>query len=207
MDYDVKDITRIMIEKVYDWNWAESRILPRLQNINSADRKYFEIMPHKYFLDLIVTYYIPFNNKYNVIVTYDYIDAAWGIDEETLHKTAISNLDPIFHNMNDLLSNLIPFDYVEADVPMIVITSPEKTYGAATILSPDIYNFFTENQILFPSSVHEWIAVPCKTLGEDIEYMNRMVNEINATELQPQDILSGHIYWLNASSQKIQPIY
>lgn len=202
MDYDVKDLET----KVLDWNWAESRVLPRLQNINSADRKYFEIMPHKYFLDLVIIYYINFNNNINVKITYNLIDI-WNIDEETLYNTAISNLNPIFHKMNDLLSSLIPFDYVEADVPMMVITSPEQTYGAATILSPDIYNFFTENQILFPSSVHEWIAVPCKTLGTDVEYMNHMVMEINATELQPQDILSDHIYWLNVSSQKIQPIY
>ena len=79
---------------------------------------------NKYFLDLVIIYYINFNNNnINVKITYNLIDI-WNIDEETLHKTAISNLDPIFHNMNDLLSNLIPFDYVEADVPMIVITSP-----------------------------------------------------------------------------------
>lgn len=189
------ELLKEKVKYVKDFEWSELRIFPKLIGKHESE------FPHSLFCDLTVEYYIRIDECITVKIT-DELLKMWNISQNTLHDIAISNLDPIFRKMTDILPIQMEFEY---DIPMIVISSPDSTYGAATIMSPDIFNYFTEDQILLPSSVHEWIAVPWND-PVNVAELNAMVQVINTTELTPRDILSDHIYKLDMGSQKIQTV-
>ena len=51
-----------------------------------------------------------------------------------------------------------------------------------------------EDYFVLPSSIHEVIVVP-ESKGLDTEEMNEMVNEINETQVAPEEVLSSHAYY------------
>ena len=114
-------------------------------------------------------------------------------------------------SMKDVLMEMvvkdgIPLSMVEdmfsselSNPPMIVVTNERKLQGASAILSSQTLKQVEEiiggEYYLLPSSIHETIAVPVKDLT--VEELNRMVREINMTEVKPEDVLSDNVFKYN----------
>lgn len=114
-------------------------------------------------------------------------------------------------SMKDLLMEMvvkdgIPLSMVEdmfssdlSNPPMIVLTNERKLQGASAILSAQTLKKVEEiiggEYYIIPSSVHETIAVPIMDLT--VEELNRMVREINMTEVKPEDVLSDNVFKYN----------
>jgi len=122
-------------------------------------------------------------NKWDVTV-----DEVLDIAEEN------SRADVVLTSMEEILASMgYPMPPMSADAPtMLVCTSKDKTYGAyAVIASMDaIRARFKGAFTVLPSSVHEVIIVD----ANDPAAMSAMVQEVNDTQVDPEEQLSNHAY-------------
>lgn len=83
---------------------------------------------------------------------------------------------------------------------LYVLSNRRKINGAAVILYPgllkDLYEKFSGNYFVIPSSVHEVLLI--KDTDEEEDYLNRMVSEVNEQHVEPEEVLSGHVYYYSA---------
>lgn len=85
-------------------------------------------------------------------------------------------------------------------VPMYVLSNLEKLNGASCILFKDVLNGFAEqiklDFFIIPSSIHEVILVPAgEDEREDHLRLTQMVQEVNATQVEAEEVLANHVYY------------
>lgn len=88
------------------------------------------------------------------------------------------------------------------DVPMLVITNEEKTYGAALPFfskeaRQQIYDRVGGDYYIIPSSIHECLAIPAD--GKSAEDIKGIIGEVNSTELRQEEILGTQPYLVDKS--------
>ena len=87
---------------------------------------------------------------------------------------------------------------------MFVLTNSENCNGASAIFYPDILNRVSmqtgTDLIILPSSTHEVILVPDDGSFR-VNDLERMVQNINRTEVAEKDQLSDHVYHYDASEK------
>ena len=59
-----------------------------------------------------------------------------------------------------------------------------------------------ERLIIIPSSTHEVLLIPCDP-ETDVLSFNEMVQEVNATQLMPEEVLSDNAYIYDGNEMKI----
>ena len=83
------------------------------------------------------------------------------------------------------------------DTGYIVMTNKDANYGASSILDTsrlmEIANAIEGNLVIIPSSIHECLIYPYDGSVE-IEEFNKMVNEVNTSEVDDVEVLSNHVY-------------
>lgn len=127
----------------------------------------------------------------------------YGDDAET--KVLVKEfLKREYSKMNE--SNLMQDD---KRYKMYVAGNIFKLYGAAVLLYPDFIKNFA-NQLkadlyIFPSSVHEIIIVPAEENQNRSELL-KMVCEINATQVSPEEILADTVYYYQRSVDALEMI-
>ena len=89
---------------------------------------------------------------------------------------------------------------------MYVLSNQFRCYGAACVAYPHILNMIGQilkkDYYILPSSVHEVVIVPGST-EFDIDELDEMVKEINDTQVDEEDILSDHAYFVEYSTGKV----
>lgn len=166
--------------------------------------------------DLVATYFIDLaktgENHATVMVTKALFDTWGSVTITELHKIALRNVSDhaSFTNIRTVLSELchgtlpVEFDIPEeGDNVMFVLSSIDKYCGAASMLCPDTMDLVTDHVkrnngnnpafCLLPSSIHETLVVPYRDQMSVAE-LKRMVEEVNATMLAREDLLSDHVY-------------
>ena len=106
---------------------------------------------------------------------------------------------------NDILREKAPGE--EDDSPLYILTNEQKCFGAVCIGYPDMTEKIASeiggDYYIIPSSIHE-----CLILGaEDCyrpETLNRMVRDINRSQLEPSEILSDHVYYYDAERRVVE---
>lgn len=138
----------------------------------------------------------------------------WGVDESTLYEKALQNMqknDPfIVRSMEDAAgeimfgtsANVEPNQFPTQLEPYMqyVLTNESRLGGAACMLYPDLLkeigSKFNSNFFILPSSIHEIIFM--KDTGEmNARELQRMVIDINATQVEPEEVLSNQVYCYN----------
>ena len=190
-------------------------------------------MPHRRFMDLAVVYYFILRDANigtaTSLVFQTHTDL-WGLTEEEMFELASRNtpkvLGCVIRNMDIMVRELLlsemrrtlrateeyerfkllhPREQALAN-PMFVMTNADGYQGAASMLQTDrIAQFAKEMEddlYILPSSVHEVILLP-KHFAPDGCEVEKMVKEINDTELAPQDRLSDHLYEFRRDSGEI----
>lgn len=99
-------------------------------------------------------------------------------------------------------------DIYDEEIPdnlMLVISNDRGINGATNIIYPDVLEKAAEKLggelYVFPSSIHELIAIPAVT-GEPEEFQY-MVSMINRNEVMPQEILTDSVYRYDAVEKKL----
>ena len=127
----------------------------------------------------------------------------WNVSFEEIYHKAYLNLTKeqavvksIAEILNDMGCNDV--DGLE-NIPMYILTNETKVHGATMILREsllqDLARKFDSDLMILPSSLHEVIIVPTRSLFSFSEReMNKMVQEVNQTQVDDIDILSDHVY-------------
>lgn len=103
------------------------------------------------------------------------------------------------YKKQDNMFSLQPFE-------QYVLTNTARLNGATTILYPDLLKEIAKetgsNVFILPSSTHEVILM--KDNGDmSAEELQRMVIEINRTQVAPEEVLSDEVYCYDCKEQKL----
>lgn len=95
----------------------------------------------------------------------------------------------------------------ESQTPMYVLSNTDRVHGAACILYGHLLEDFSkkinDNLYVLPSSVHEMIIIPASFAGKTSE-LKVMVEEINETQVEEEEVLSNSVYFFNRSTKKLE---
>lgn len=222
--------SRFDIENITDIDKAKDKIRMKLVNAE-RNEEYLKDKPHRIMEDLAVTYYVQLKSdevgNASVAINENMMEQ-YGITEQELYEIASANMEmeakPVFMDMNvmmkEIMKESLPVDMpddvkeslvndalIDASAPGIyVLSNEEKHFGAAMLLNEKAMDMVKETVgedfFILPSSIHETIIVPRKEEFSLVE-MEKMVREVNATQVSPEEQLSDHVYEYDAAERTI----
>ena len=162
-------------------------------------------IPHYDLADLAVIYRLKFGQDdlgLAAVTITNGLLKEYGITSEQLHQDALKQAlfdEPCFlKNMSEVIADLSGDMFVpEMEPPLFVASNRSTINGASVIAYPD----FMENAAkqlegsfyLLPSSIDEVILVP-ERLEMSVSELQAMVQDINATQVRPEQRLSDYVY-------------
>lgn len=211
MNHEVSE--QFDVAQITDFEQVKDKLVPRLVNAD-MNAALLEDRPHKIVADLAITYYVlldqSFDGTASVAVTNDLLNS-WKVSTDELHEVAISNLSSIttsiFRGMTEVMSEMMGMSKEDMEMmgmptdeeQMYVLSNTLKVNGASALLDEKMMEEIVETVgefYILPSSIHEVIIVPAKA-GMDVESLENMVCEVNATQVQLEERLSDHVYAYN----------
>lgn len=193
---------------------VKSKIVYKLINYE-ANKSLLSHIPHYRKLDLaIVFYYLLSTSKTGnatILIRNEHL-AFWDISKYQLYLQAKQNTPTLLpyqlKNMNELLCDLLGTNEAHElpMCPMYVLTNTSKLYGASCILYDhlleDISKQLSCDFYILPSSVHEVILFPATDNASYTE-LSQMVQDVNRTQVSPEELLSDHVYYFSRSQNSI----
>lgn len=186
------------------------------------NRELLQDVPHELREDLALTYRIlvdcPDGNMGSALIHNSHINS-WGINENTLKEGAWDStrksLPPVFNSMGNIIKEMgmeIPEEMLDEgpiEPEMYVLTNEQKMQGAAYMFDSEVMNQISQtlggNLVVLPSSTQEVIILP-ESKNMEFQKLKDMVTEINATQVDDDEILSDEIYHYDASSHRLHMV-
>lgn len=185
-----------------------------------------EQVPSIPFLDMVITFHILMMEEeegVGSIMVRDVLQSEWGISTKQLFQLAEENTTRLFpmqiHSMDQMLSELqkiypeLAEEYPEnslnwqGEPEPLVLTNHKGINGAAVMLYPgclgEIEKHCAGDFYILPSSVHELLIMP-DVKGMTKSELLRMVREVNENCVQPDEILSDHVYHYSSELQTVE---
>ena len=182
-------------------------------------------LPHFRYLDLAIVFYCLVSSSPSgsatILIRKDHL-RFWNISPTQLFDAAKENTPRLLsydlRNMKDLMEELLaPAHSTLSDpdikkedaaiCPMYVLTNQNKLNGASCILYEHLLEHFADrlccDLYILPSSIHEVILIPA-TSDTSYQELSQMVQEVNDTQVSPEEILSDHVYYFSRSSGSIR---
>ena len=194
---------------------------------HGRNRGLLERIPHIDFLDLSICFFYAYQNEtlgFGSILIYNSQMEMWNCSTETLLKLAQENTRRLFpwkaHDMGALLRQLAECETLgrgklpeegeeepDEECPMRVLTNTRRLHGATCMIYPGLLGALAgevdENLYILPSSIHEVILVP-ESAVDDPEVFKDMVREVNATQVEPEEILSDNLYFYKRLENRVE---
>lgn len=215
-DHDASPIVSIFsdAEEIY------RRVYPKV--INAAkNEELLAMVSNIRFLDLAEIFLVKMEmggNIGNVTIKNDMVKML-DLDVERLEKAAYENMIKKGIDIRSLTSMIMDLignteDAQEAlngemsgNMPMTIVTNPEKYNGAYCLLCKDIFVEMSKKMgcdlYILPSSIHEVIVVPAYDRFDENELRN-MVQDVNRTTVSSEDYLSDSIYRFDFTTAQLQ---
>lgn len=216
---------------VTDWEKVKDKIICKLVN-TEKNEKFLKNKPFTQIEDLAVIYLIILEEReassFTVTIHNNLLDG-YGIDKETLHQTALSNMEylmpAVFSTLQDVVKELLIPDIAkqfeveeelirgffesmmpESGVTMYCLTNKARVNGAACILNTKVQEKIARQLggdfYVIPSSIHETLIVP-KTTGTDFRELEEMVQEVNVMHVSVEERLSDYMYEYNTAKHEL----
>lgn len=192
------------VDKIQTFSLIENKIVYRVIHYEK-NRELLENVPYVRFLDLAITFCVLLevteHGTATMMVRNEHLEM-WNVTKEVLYENACRNTEKLlpysFQTMNAVVEELTGMPVYEEDDVLYVLTNCIRSFGAAAMLYKDrlrrIGEYLRENYYILPSSIHEVIIVP-ESVAPFRGVLNRMVEEINETQLEEEEILSDHAYY------------
>ena len=209
---------------VTDFEAIKDLICFKLVN-GERNREMLKTMPHRQFLDLAVTYYIPVTvtgSTGRITVTDRYF-CMWGVDEETLYRHAVENTQRMLpvelRSMEEVAREILSEENSGnslpeqtggvPDFPMYILRcgKGEQATAAALLYEPVLQKFAGQygDFYILPSSIFEVMLLPAVNPSPwDSAYYRIMVREVNRTQRLPEEVLSDSVYLYHADTGEIE---
>lgn len=205
----------IDVKGLQDYETARPLLAIRLCD-PERNREYLKDKPHTACEELAATYRIHImedsSGAASAVVTNDMLNL-WGITPEQLHHDTVAAENarsPVcFYTMDDVMSEMMlsvkPTNLFEQTellgsemMPMYIFTNQNKVNGAGVLARDGVLEKIGEligsNFYVLPSSIHEVLIVPDNGNMQAKE-LEDMVKEVNATQVQPEDLLSDKVQY------------
>lgn len=214
-----KTMESLNVSDIKVWDKMKDRIHAKLINAD-LNQELLENVPHRLVLDLAEVYYVKVGvlgamedgTSFGSILVTNAQAELWDVDEEMLHTQAgvcMESEQVEFVNMMEIIRQIRLDQHLEMedmeDTGMYVLTNPEKLYGAVELLNEkvlsDIAEDLQDDLLLLPSSIHELIILRAE--DRECRELADMVQEVNDTNLSPDEILSYHVYCFDRSTRKL----
>lgn len=173
------------------------------------NKELLEQVPHKRFLDLAIMFIVVLGsdceNGFASILIHNHHLNFWDIGTEDLYNIAMENTANDFEviPMSSIIKAVMDEESAgaimdNAEIEMSILTNHYRLHGAVGIIHKEILNQYmketkADKVWIIPSSIHETLLIPCDFMP-DMEYVKDMVKEVNATQVQPEEILSDNVY-------------
>ena len=210
---------------ILSYEGVRDRIVFRLVN-TEKNREFLDTVPHRDMYDLSAVFYVLLEMSSEGTTTMTVKNShmeQWETDVSTLWSDALDNSKRIlpaeFFTMRyalSVLANDIPEKAEGAENlfaekrrkkdRMYVLSNRLRSYGAACAAYPYVLKMIGQilkkDYYILPSSVHEVVIVPYSD-EFDLCELDEMVKEINDTQLDEEDVLSDHAYFVDHRSGKV----
>lgn len=199
-----------------DFEHVKSNIVYKLIHYEQ-NKELLSNIPHIPFLDLaIVFYYLVATTDCGtatILIQNPHLQF-WNTDTETLYALAKENtpslLSPCFEKLTNILSEMMDEFPPEKEelfsLPMYVLTNKNRFLGAGCILYDNLLanwaNKLSCDFYIIPSSIHEVLVIPADD-SMTKEYFGEMIQEVNTTQLSPEEVLSDHVYFYDRNQNQI----
>ena len=208
--YEENKISNPLAPEFYtNFEKVQDRLVCKLINYDK-NMELLQKIPYIRWLDLaIVFYYVLENEEFNngTILIYNSHLEMWKVSLEIIYEVTRKNTPHMLpyelQSMYTIIENTLEVDDLGSDteaVPMYILTNANKNMGAVSIIYDAILSKIGEELgadfYILPSSVHECVIVP-EHINTTKEALQRMVAEINETQVLPEEILSDNIYYYN----------
>lgn len=214
---------QIEVRDLLNFEKAKNNIVFEIVGAEANQERLLEL-PHKLTHDMAYTYRIMLgqidsDTNATIQITNEIMEN-WEMDSDSLHNLAVKNTPKILgaelFSMKETLIRLYSqspgmvedemqefMEFInsaesEGLIPMYVLTNTTNVKGAAVLFYPNMLEWLGTqmkgNYFVLPSSVHEVIIVPDN--GEmDFRELKEMVQEINLTQLAPDEVLTNEVYY------------
>lgn len=194
------------LDSLSDYEQMKSKLS---MEVVSADRnaELLQNVPHERMEDMAVIYRFVLDQTDSgngtILVTNQMLDQ-YGITKEQLRADALENAPEIrpseIRGMSEVMSEIAPGMIPEVapeDEQIFVATVPDKIHGAGVIAYPNFMEDAAQKMggdfFVLPSSIHEVLLV--RDNGQmTAKELENMVKEVNATQVEPADQLTDHVY-------------
>lgn len=116
--------------------------------------------------------------------------------DESIFDEAIQNMEFNLKPLGAVIGHMI--DEEIPDVGMYVVTTDIKMFGGSAIFDrkylKSIADMLNSDIVIIPSSINEILIVKKNENIKDIDDLNAMVTEVNATQVEPAEQLADHVY-------------
>ena len=211
---------KIDVATLTDYDQMREKLIMEVVS-TEANKEMLSNIPHKEMEDMSVVYRFDMgtneDGRATILVTNQLMDSM-GINAEQLHADAVENAPKIkpveIKGMGEVLSEMMgmsPEDMAmmgmptdPADEKIFVATVPDKVHGAGVLAYQDFMDQAAERVggdfFILPSSIHEILIVP--DTGEmGLKDLKNMVQEVNATQVAPEDKLTDSVYHYDAKNK------
>lgn len=198
-----------------DFSQVKDKIFYKLIN-RGQNKELLGDIPYFEWHDLAVVFYYAMEEecigKASILLHNSHLDM-WGKTAEEIYCTASRNMlqgmPEYLVLMQEMLGEMAGIKLAETAPALYVLTNKERRFGASAMLySEKIRELADElgsDLLILPSSVHEVLL-----LADDQDwkygFYRRMVNEVNTTQVEPEEILSFNLYRYSREKSEIEQI-
>lgn len=201
-----KKVHRVDTSFYTDIRKARKRMVCRVIN-REKNQKLLEEVPYRPFLNLAVVYYYLLEQKEigsaAILIRKEHLNM-WGMEEKEIHAIAMENTRKLlpceFLSMEEMIYSMLgenDFSICNEEAPLYVLTNNEKSYGAVWMTDGAVLEMIAEqldgDYYVLPSSIHECMVVPVRA-GIERRILAEMVEEMNMTQVEPEEVLADNIY-------------
>ena len=199
-----------------EFECVRDRIFHKVINYEK-NRRLLADVPHLQWCDLAVVFYYSVEEetlgRASILIHNNHL-ALWEQTTDALYRTAQYNMrrsmPELLIPMQELIGEMTGIKPDQTDgVKMYVLTNRAKLNGASAMLYSDKIRELAEHLqsdlLILPSSVHEVLLLP-DDHEQQYDFYREMVEEVNTTQVEPEEILSYHLYRYSRQKAEIEEI-
>lgn len=204
------------IDSFKEFEYVRDRIFHKLINFEK-NSKLLEDVPYFKWCDLAVVFYYAVEEELmgraSILIHNNHL-VMWEQTADVLYRIAQHNMrqrmPELLMPMQDLVEEMTGVKLHQKDeIKMYVLTNRVKINGASAMLYSDkireLAKRLQTDIMILPSSVHEVLLLP-DDHEQEYAFYRQMVEEVNTTQVEPEEILSYSLYRYSREKAEIEEI-
>ena len=204
------------IDSFKEFEYVRDRIFHKLINFEK-NSKLLEDVPYFKWCDLAVVFYYAVEEELmgraSILIHNNHL-VMWEQTADVLYRIAQHNMrqrmPELLMPMQDLVEEMTGVKLHQKDeIKMYVLTNRVKINGASAMLYSDkireLAKRLQTDIMILPSSVHEVLLLP-DDHEQEYDFYRQMVEEVNTTQVEPEEILSYSLYRYSREKAEIEEI-